>query len=176
VGGKGSGSKRGRRPKSAGEPVRVVTTKMKAVIDVWVDEDLTRAEAAKHGGLTESALRKAMQHRPAQQYYQQRVKQLADGSRHKAVHTLLRVMEGKNEAAKVSASKVLLETEDHPRLERQVPGAPGLVVIIGSPGSERPPVNPPREPVTISSPRAITAPAPEREPVSSDDRGDWWRQ
>jgi hypothetical protein len=150
-----------------------------------VEEDLSIAEAAKRGGLSESAVYKARQHAVVQQYYRQKVRELVGFTKHKAVHALRKEMEGPNAASRVSAARALwLEGDDSPRMDHRVPGSPGLVVIIGQP-TERPPVNPPREPVTISTPRTISSAAPaevvsrdttyrEREPEPVD-QPEWWR-
>jgi hypothetical protein len=130
--------------------------------------------AAAEAGMDCSSVYKALKRPTVRQFFFQQLEPVKIAGRAAAVHTLLAELKGPNAAARVGAARVLLESEDHARLDHRVPGSPGLVVVIGTPGAERGPVNPPRE-VTISTPRTIAAPVRDPEPVSPDDRGEWWR-
>jgi hypothetical protein len=187
VGGRGSGNKRGRPPKvlgaagAAGEATqpREIGARLKVAIDAIVQKAATFREAAAEAGMDESSVYKAFKRSTVRRYFFEQLEPKKIRGRAVALDSLLyEAKEGKNAAAKVAACRALMEVDDNPRLERGPPGQAGLVVIIGSPGEQRQIPNPPREPVAITSPRAIatgnTLPV-EREPVSSDDRGDWWR-
>jgi hypothetical protein len=180
MGGKGSGNRRGRPPKVPGgtgvQHREVLGARLKVAINAIVEQNASVKEAAAAANMDESSVYKSLKRGPVRRFLFEQLEPLRVLGRVTALHSLLyEAREGKNAAAKVAASRALLETDDHPRLDRQIPGAPGLVVIIGSPGEQREPPRPPREAVTIT-PRAITAPVSEREPAPIANRADWWRQ
>jgi hypothetical protein len=81
---------------------------VKSAITSMVEDDLSRKEA----GLTDDALRKAMQANPqARAFYVSAVRELIICTKHHAVHVLRKEMTGPNAAARVAAARTLLADE-----------------------------------------------------------------
>src|SRR5262245_53139977 len=115
--------KRGRPRKPPGAPVdHRLTPAMQTAIELWVGENLSIADAASRAGVTERGFKRAMKVNPAARaFYTGELKALISGSRHVAVHSLLTtIRESSNAAAKVAASRCLLEldTESRTLIER----------------------------------------------------------
>jgi predicted transcriptional regulator len=89
---------------------------MKIAIEAIVQDNLSRAEAAKLAGLTDDAVRKGLRDNSAARgFYSSEVKALLHFAKAKAAHALINELDGPNAAARVSAAKVCSRrTSGHP--------------------------------------------------------------
>jgi hypothetical protein len=127
--------KRGRPKKKPGAPVdHRLKPPMQKAIALWVGENLSRADAARQAGVTEAGLRRTMKENPAARaHYTAELKTLIGGSRHIGVHCLLNtIRESANAAARVAASRCLLEldTESRALIERAPPATAGITIVF----------------------------------------------
>jgi hypothetical protein len=106
----------GRPRKDAGDGVdHRLTPKMQIAIQAIVEENLSRAEAAKRAGLTDDAVRKGMRDNAAvRAFYTSEVKALMSFAKAKAVHTIIKELDGPNAAARVAAARTILEDSAAP--------------------------------------------------------------
>jgi hypothetical protein len=130
--GPGRPRKRGRPRKAAGEPTdHRLTPKMAIAIRAIVEDNLSRAEAAKVAGLTEDAVRKAMRdNSAARQFYSAEVKALLTFAKAAAAHALIRELTGNNAAARVAAARTLLEENERSPAAAGMPQIPGFAILI----------------------------------------------
>src|SRR5882724_7259135 len=112
--GPGRPRKLGRPRKKPGEPVaHKILPKMQVAILATVEDNKTRAEAAKIAGLTEDAIRKAMRDNGAvREFYSSQVKALMNFAKAKAAHALIDELKGSNAAARVAAARTILENNE----------------------------------------------------------------
>jgi hypothetical protein len=134
----------GRPRKGPSEPVdHRLTPKVAIAIRAIVEENLSRAEAAKVAGLTDDALRKSMRdNSAARTFYASEVKALMNFAKAKAVHTLIVELTGPNAAARVAASRILLEETDRTPAGNGMPAVPGFAILISDQRTQAMPVGP----------------------------------
>jgi hypothetical protein len=83
---------------------------MAIAIRAIVEDNLSRAEAAKLAGLSADAVRKSMRDNPAaREFYAREVKALLHFAKAKAAHALIKELGGPNAAARVAAARTVLE-------------------------------------------------------------------
>jgi len=133
----------GRPRKEPGEPVaHKVLPKMQIAILAIVEDNKTRAEAAKIAGLTEDAIRKAMRDNGAvREFYNSQVKALMNFAKAKAAHTLITELTGPNAAARVAAARTILEDNTTVPAGNGMPQVPGFAILIADARSFQPPID-----------------------------------
>src|SRR5258705_10729205 len=113
---RGPGRRRrvGRPRKVPGAPVdHRLTPKVWVAILAIVEDGKSRAEAATVAGLTSSAVGKAMRDNSvARDFYMSELRALMHGAKAKAVHTLIKELDGPNAPARVAAARTLLGNKD----------------------------------------------------------------
>jgi hypothetical protein len=136
--GPGRPKKVGRPRKAPGAPVdHKLTPKMRIAIAAIVEDNLPRAEAAKLAGLTDDAVRKGMRdNSAARAFYVAEVRALMTFSKAKAVHTLIKELDGNNAAARVAAARTLLEEAPQAAPGGSMPQAPGFAILIADTRSQ----------------------------------------
>jgi hypothetical protein len=139
----GRPSKAGRPRKAPGEPVdHRLTPKIRVAILAIVEENKTRAEAAKLAGLTEDAVRKAMRdNSAAREFYASEVKALLHFAKAKAAHALIKELDGSNAAARVAAARTLLEENERTPAGGNMPQVPGFAILIADARSFQQPID-----------------------------------
>lgn len=87
----------GRPKKPPGAPVdHRLSDAMKAAIDVMVTDNLSRKDAAEKAGISDDAIRKAMEENPlARRYYEDQVRSFVQCLRHEAAHALRNELKGR---------------------------------------------------------------------------------
>jgi hypothetical protein len=121
----------GRPRKKLGEPVdHRLTPKMRAAIEVMIDDGLTIEEAANAAGITSSAIRKAMKHPPAREFYVTSLRALLNCTKHLAAHALIKELKGDNAAARVAAARTLLADDAKPVAVQGMPQIPGFSFLV----------------------------------------------
>src|SRR5258708_6497472 len=130
--GPGRRRKPGRPRKVPGAPVEHrLTPKVRIAILAIVEDGKSRAEAAAVAGLTSSAIGKAMRDNPvARDFYIGEVRALMHCAKAKAVHTLIKELDGPNAAARVAAARTLLEDHDKTSAGNNMPQVPGFAILI----------------------------------------------
>jgi hypothetical protein len=104
---------------------------VKFAITRMVEDDLSRKDAAKAAGLTDDALRKAMQGNPqVRAFYVSAVRELLQCTKHHAVHVLRKEMTGPNAAARVAAARTLLGDDFAKPPPVTTPTQPGVTIVI----------------------------------------------
>jgi hypothetical protein len=121
--GPGRPRKRGRPKKAPGAPTdHRLTPKVRIAIEAIVQDNLSRAEAAKLAGLTDDALRKAMKGNPvAREFYTSEVRALMQFAKAKAAHALIKELNGPNAAARVAAARTILEDSERSPAANNMP-------------------------------------------------------
>ena len=124
--------KRGRPKKAPGDPVdHKILPKMQVAITAIVEDNLSRAEAAKIAGLTEDAIRKAMRDNGAvRAFYSSSVKALMTFAKAKAAHALIKELTGNNATARVAAARIILEDSATTPAGNGMPQVPGFAILI----------------------------------------------
>lgn len=132
--------KRGRPKKAPGAPTdHRLTPKVQIAIEAIVQDNLSRAEAAQLAGLTDDALRKAMRDNPvARAFYSSEVKALLNFTRAKAVHALIKELDGPNAAARVAAARTILEDNERTPAGNNMPQVPGFAILIADARTAQP--------------------------------------
>jgi hypothetical protein len=140
--GPGRPRKRGRPRKQPGAPVdHRLTPRMRTAILAIVEDNKSRAEAAKVAGLTEDAVRKAMRdNAAAREFYSSELKLLLHCAKAKAAHTLIKELDGPNAAARVAAARTLLEDNDRTS-GNNMPQVPGFAILIADTRSSQQPID-----------------------------------
>jgi hypothetical protein len=135
--------KRGRPRKAPGEPVdHRLTPKIRVAILAIVEENKSRAEAAKLAGLTDDALRKSMRdNSAARAFYASEVKALLNFAKAKAAHALIKELTGPNAAARVAAARSLLEENERAPAGNNMPQVPGFAILIADARSVSQPID-----------------------------------
>jgi len=130
--GPGRPRKLGRPRKKPGEPVaHKILPKMQVAILAIVEDNKTRAEAAKLAGLTEDAIRKAMRDNGAvREFYSSQIKALMTFAKAKAAHTLIKELDGSNATARVAAARIILEDNATAPAGNNMPQVPGFAILI----------------------------------------------
>jgi len=119
-----------------------LTPKMRTAILAIVEDGKSRAEAAKVAGLTEDAIRKAMRDNSAARgFYNNELKLLLHCAKAKAVHTLIKELDGPNAAARVASARTLLEDNDRTSAGNNMPQVPGFAILIADTRSFQPPID-----------------------------------
>jgi hypothetical protein len=114
---------------------------MRVAIAAIVEDNLPRAEAAKLAGLSDDAVRKGMRdNSAARAFYVAEVRALMTFSKAKAVHTLIKELDGNNAAARVSAARTLLEEAPQALPGGSMPQAPGFAILIADQRSQAMPL------------------------------------
>jgi hypothetical protein len=128
----GRPSKIGRPRKKPGEPVKhQILPKMQVAISAIVEDNKTRAEAAKVAGLSEDAIRVAMRDNPVvRQFYTDQVRALLTFAKAKAAHALIAELTGPNAAARVAAARTILEDNTTASAGNNMPQVPGFAILI----------------------------------------------
>jgi hypothetical protein len=134
----------GRPRKAPGDPVdHKLTPKMQIAILAIVEDNKSRAEAAKLAGLTDDAVRKAMRdNSAARAFYASEVKALMNFAKAKAAHALIKELDGPNAAARVAAARTLLEENDRAPAGNNMPQVPGFAILIADARAQAIPVGP----------------------------------
>lgn len=135
--------KRGRPRKQPGELVdHRLTPKMRVAILAIVEDNLSRAEAAKIAGLTDDAVRKAMRDNAASRaFYASEVKALLNFAKSKAAHTLIKELTGTNAAARVTAARAILEENPQASAGNAMSQVPGFAILIADQRSQAMPID-----------------------------------
>jgi hypothetical protein len=131
----------GRPRKDAGDGVdHRVTPKMESAIRGIVEDNLSRAEAAKLAGLSDEAVRKAIRENPAvRALYSAALKELREFAKAKALHTLINECDGPNASARVAAARTLLEENATATPGNGMAQIPGFTIqIINTRASQQP--------------------------------------
>jgi hypothetical protein len=89
-----------------------LTPKMRTAIVAMVEDGMSVEDAAKHAGLTSSAIYKAMKNPPAREFYTSELRQLLHCAKAQAAHALIRELRGDNAAARVAAARTLLADDE----------------------------------------------------------------
>jgi hypothetical protein len=134
--------KPGRPRKVPGAPVdHRLTPKIRLAILAIVEDGKSRAEAATVAGLTSSAVAKAMRdNSAARDFYVSELRALMHGAKAKAVHTLIKELDGPNAAARVAAARTLLEDTDK-SAGNNMPQVPGFAILIADARSSQQPID-----------------------------------
>jgi hypothetical protein len=115
---------------------------MQVAILAIVEDNKTRAEAAKIAGLTEDTIRKAMRDNAAvREFYSSQVKALMNFAKAKAAHALIKELEGSNAAARVAAARTILEENHQAPAGNNMPQVPGFAILIADARSFQPPID-----------------------------------
>lgn len=85
----------------------VVTTAVKAAIDLMVFEGRKRAEAAEEVGLKDDSLRKSLSKPDTLAYLNDQMEVLRTSGRPRALHTMIDLLEDKNSSVKFKAAEYL---------------------------------------------------------------------
>jgi hypothetical protein len=141
--GPGRRRKPGRPRKQPGEPVdHHVSSRMRVAILAIVEDGKSHAEAATVAGLTLDAIRKSMRDNSATRaFYASELKALMYGAKAKAVHTLIKELDGPNAAARVAAARTLLENNDATSAGNNMPQVPGFAILISDARSSQQPID-----------------------------------
>jgi hypothetical protein len=141
--GPGRPRKSGRPRKAPGAPVEnKLTPKMRVAILAIVEDNKSRAEAAKIAGLTPDSIRKAMKgNAAAREFYTSELKALLYCAKAKAAHALINELTGSNAAARVAAARTLLEENIQSPAANNMPQVPGFAILIADARSFQPPID-----------------------------------
>jgi predicted HTH domain antitoxin len=122
----------GRPRKELNAPVNhQLSPKMRIAIELIVQENKTRAEAAKLAGLTDNAVYKSMRDNgAAREFYNSELKALQNFSKAEAFHVLRKEMNGPNAAARVAAARTILEDNERAPVNGNMPQVPGFSILI----------------------------------------------
>jgi hypothetical protein len=133
----------GRPRKAPGEPTdHRLTPKMQIAILAIVEDNLSRAEAAKVAGLTDDAVRKAMRdNAAARTFYVSEVKALMNFAKAKAAHALIKELDGPNAAARVASARTLLEENERTPVGNNMPQVPGFAILIADARATQQPID-----------------------------------
>jgi hypothetical protein len=144
-------SKRGPgRPRKVGRPKKApgdavdhrLTPKMRIAILAIVEDNLSRADAAKIAGLTDDAVRKAMRDNAASRaFYASEVKALLNFAKSKAAHTLIAELTGTNAAARVTAARAILEENPQASAGNAMSQVPGFAILIADARTVQQPID-----------------------------------
>jgi hypothetical protein len=144
-------SKRGPgRPRKVGRPKKApgdavdhrLTPKMRIAILAIVEDNLSRADAAKIAGVTDDAVRKAMRDNSAcRAFYSSEVKALLNFAKSKAAHTLIAELTGTNAAARVTAARAILEENPQASAGNAMSQVPGFAILIADQRSQAMPID-----------------------------------
>jgi hypothetical protein len=144
-------SKRGPgRPRKVGRPKKApgdavdhrLTPKMRIAILAIVEDNLSRADAAKIAGLTDDAVRKAMRDNAATRaFYASEVKALLNFAKSKAAHTLIKELTGTNAAARVTAARAILEENPQASAGNAMSQVPGFAILIADARTVQQPID-----------------------------------
>jgi hypothetical protein len=136
--------KPGRPRKEPGAPVdNRLTPKIEIAIRAIVEDNLSRAEAAKVAGLTDDAVRKAMRDNvAARSFYTAEVRALMTFAKSRAAHAIIKELDGPNAAARVAAARTLLEETDRSPAANGVGQIPGFTILIADARGHSMPVGP----------------------------------
>jgi hypothetical protein len=117
---------------SAGRAHRLqATPRIQRAIELIVQEDKSRDEAAKLVGLTDNALYKSMKRNSASRaYYANEIRALMTFAKAKAVRTLINELDGPNAAARVAAARIILEDSERSPAASNMPQVPGFAILI----------------------------------------------
>jgi hypothetical protein len=134
--------KRGRPRKQPGELVdHRLTPKMRIAILAIVEDNLSRADAAKAAGLTEDAVRKGMRdNSAAREFYSSEVRALLRFAKAKAAHALIAELTGTNAAARVAAARAILEENPQTPAGGAMSQVPGFAILISDARSFQQPI------------------------------------
>jgi hypothetical protein len=142
--GPGRPRKRGRPRKAPGAPVdNKLSARMAIAIIEIVENNRSRAEAAKLAQLSDDAVRKAMRDNSAvRAFYVTELKALLNFAKARAAHALIKELIGPNAAARVAAARSLLEEPERSPAANGMPQVPGFAILIADARSQAMPVGP----------------------------------
>jgi hypothetical protein len=141
--GPGRPRKRGRPRKALGAPVdNKLSPKMRIAILAIVEDNASRADAAKVAGLTDDAIRKAMRDNAAvREFYSSEVRALLRFAKAKAAHALIAELTGTNAAARVAAARAILEENPQTPAGNNMAQVPGFAILIADARSFQQPID-----------------------------------
>jgi hypothetical protein len=141
--GPGRPKKRGRPRKAPGAPAEnKLTPKMRVAILAIVEDNLSRADAARVAGLTEDAVRKGMRdNSAAREFYSTEVRALLRFAKAKAAHALIAELTGTNAAARVAAARAILEENPQTPAGNNMAQVPGFAILISDARSFQQPID-----------------------------------
>jgi hypothetical protein len=115
---------------------------MKIAIEAIVQDNLSRADAAKAAGISEDALRKSMKGNSAtREFYNSELKALRQFARVRATHALIAELDGPNAAARVSAARTILEDSDRAPAGNNMAQVPGFAILIQDARASQQPID-----------------------------------
>jgi hypothetical protein len=121
----------GRPSKPHGAPVEhKLTPKMRLAIIALVENGENMDQAAASAGLTKDAIYRALKNPPVRQFYHAELKLLLTAAKAKAVHSLIKELDGTNAAARVAAARTLLEHDKAPQIQSGMPQTAGFGFLI----------------------------------------------
>jgi hypothetical protein len=104
---------------------------MEIAIRAIVENNKSRADAAKLAGLTEDAVRKGMrENSAARQFYVDELKALMTCAKAQAAHALIKELTGPNAAARVAAARAILEEIQQTPAGNGMPQVPDFAILI----------------------------------------------
>ena len=74
-------------------------------------------------------------------FYASELKALMYGAKAKAIHTLIKELDGPNAAARVAAARTLLEDHDKTSAGNNMPQVPGFAILIADSRSSQQPID-----------------------------------
>jgi hypothetical protein len=93
-------------------------------------------------GMTSSSLGRAMRgNSVARDFYVAELRALVNGAKAKAIHTLIKELDGPNAAARVAAARTLLEDHDKTSAGNNMPQVPGFAILIADTRSSQQPID-----------------------------------
>jgi hypothetical protein len=115
---------------------------MRLAIEGIVQDNLSRADAAKAAGLSEDAVRKTIKANAAvRESYNAELKALWQFAKAKALHAVIAELVGPNASARMSAARILLEEPERTPASANMPQVPGFAILIQDARANQQPID-----------------------------------